>query len=465
MSTERYDAAVIGGGPGGYVSAIRLSQLGKRTVLIEERDLGGECANFGCVPSKLMTSYADSIHGMRRLAREGLVGCNVLPNMIKFQEKRLLVVERVRRGIEDLLKANRVKLVFGHAEVRGPDRVDVKSRGGGLRSITTSSIVIATGTEAAGLTSIPFDGRRVVWCKELLSITEIPKRLLVVGGGATGLELATAFTKLGTEVTVVEIADRVMPDLDEDLARVVYNSLRRLGVRFHLKTTVADRSYSNDSLRVTLSSGETVETEVALVSIGKRPGEWVRGLRDLGVRLDERGYVITDERMRTSVEGIYAVGDVRGPPFLANKAGLEGVIAAESIAGLETDTRDYRVPTGIFTDPEIATVGVSEREAREMRMEIKVSRLPFSAIGRSHIDGEDDGFVKIITDSGAQRVLGVQIVGPRATELINEASTIVNAKVPLECLTLVPRVHPTYGEALKEAALNVTKRAIHYSRF
>ncbi|HID04269.1 MAG TPA: dihydrolipoyl dehydrogenase [Aigarchaeota archaeon] len=464
MAAQGYDAVVIGGGPGGYVCAIRLGQLGKKTLLVEEYELGGECTNFGCIPSKIFIAYASKIHSVNKLISAGSASGYVKPNMHALLETKEKVIKRLREGISYLLKNNKVEVIKGHAELPSPDEVEITKNTGGKIKVKTRNVVLATGTEPVSLPSIPFDGRRVISYKEALSLAEVPRSMLVVGAGPIGLELGTAFAKLGAEVTVVELMKQVLPGLDGDVARVVKRGLDKLGVKTHLETTVEEYSYLGDRLRVRLTTGDEYEVDYVLVAVGKRAGEWSRKLSSLGVRLNEKGFVVVDDGMRTSVDGVYAIGDVTGPPFLAHRASRQGIVAAENIAGLGTVFDNRAIPNGIFTDPEVASVGLTEGQAREQGYEVKAARFPFSALGRGVLEEETEGFVKVVIDAKSEVILGLHIVAPHATELINEASLAVEMAGTAEDLGYTIHVHPTFGEALSEAAHAVLGKAIHVAR-
>ncbi|MDW7977503.1 MAG: FAD-dependent oxidoreductase, partial [Candidatus Caldarchaeum sp.] len=381
----KFDAVVVGGGPGGYVSAIRLSQLGFRVALVEKEDLGGECTNYGCIPSKHLITQAKKIYSLREMQSKNLVKASVIINLAAVVEETRSVVGRLRQGIGFLLKNYGVKVFKGVADVKDPHTIVVKAEEAEME-LETGYVVIATGTEPVPLASIPFDGRRVIDYKKALFLAETPRNMLVVGGGAVGLELGTVFTQLGAKVSIAEFMDQLLPGMDADASRAVKRGLEKMGARVFLGTTVDSYRYVGDGVEVSLTNGERDVYEYVLVSVGKRATEWARRLRELGVELDDKGYVKTDERMRTTVENIYAVGDVCGPPFLAHKAHRQGVVAAEAIAGMEVRF-DSVVPFGVFTTPEVASVGKTDQG-------LKSVRFPFSALGRAVADGEE-GFVKL----------------------------------------------------------------------
>jgi len=464
MGMESFDAVVIGGGPGGYVCAIRLGQLGKKALLVEKHELGGECTNFGCIPSKVLISYANKIYNVKKLFENGIAEGEIKVNMQAIQRRREEVIKRLREGISFLLSSNGVRVIKGEAEVKAPSKVRIRKNSGEDIEVRTENIVIATGTEPISLPAIPFDGRRIISYHQALSLSEIPKSMLVVGGGPIGLELGTVFAKLGTEVIVAELMNQLLPGIDADIARVVRRSLERLGVKIHLENTVEKYSYQGEKVKVVLKNGEEYVVDYVLVAVGKRATEWSRRLSSIGVKLSDKGYVVVDEHMRTSVDGVYAIGDITGPPFLAHKASRQGIVAAESIAGLDTVFDNRAIPTGIFTDPEVASVGMTEKEAKERGYEAKSARFPLSALGRGVLEGEVEGFVKIVIDNKSGSILGVHIVAPYATELINEAALSIEMAAAAEELGYTIHVHPTFGEALSEAAHAVLGKAIHLAK-
>ncbi|MDW8083688.1 MAG: dihydrolipoyl dehydrogenase [Candidatus Caldarchaeum sp.] len=454
-----YQAVVIGGGPGGYVAAIRLAQLGVKTILVEREELGGECTNWGCIPSKHLIGQAKKIWSIREMASKQLVQASVSVDMPRICESTKLIIQRLRQGIAYLLKANGVTIMKGEAVVPTPGRVLIRTSGV-EHEIATQNIIIATGTEPATLPAMPFDGKKIIDYRRALFLEQIPENLLVVGGGAVGLELGTAYAHLGARVTIVEIMDQVLPGFDSDAARLIKRSLEKIGVKTYTKTTVSSYSYVGNRVEVVFSNGERGVYDFVLVSVGKRASSWTKNLVEIGVNVDEKGYIKTDGRMATSVKGIYAVGDVTGPPFLAHKAYRQGIVAAEAIAGMDTRF-DGLVPYGVFTSPEVAFVGLSASAAKEMGYEVMEARFPYSALGRAITDGED-GFVKLVAERKSGRLLGAVVVGPHATETISAITNIIQTGGTIEKASQTIYIHPTYSEAVGEALHILDKRAIHY---
>ncbi|MEM1946651.1 MAG: dihydrolipoyl dehydrogenase [Candidatus Caldarchaeum sp.] len=456
---ERYDAVVIGGGPGGYVSAIRLSQLGFKTLLVEKEELGGECTNHGCIPSKHIITQANRIWDVRELDAKKIVSSTITVNMSSLTYETKAVVERIRQGIGFLLKEYGVNVVKAVADVVDNHTVKVNSRDG-KTMFETSYIVVATGTEPSTIPTIPTDQNRVIDYRKLLFLQELPRKMLVVGGGAVGVELGMAFARLGTSVTVVEIMDQLLPGMDADAARAVKRGFEKVGARVFLKTSVDSYQYVGERVRVTLTNGESDEYDYVLVSVGKRPTSWVRKLADIGVELDGKGFVKTDETMRTSLDNVYAVGDITGPPFLAHKAHRQGEVAAEAIAGRDVKFVNV-VPFGVFTSPEVAQVGMGVEEAAAKGHRARAVRFPYSALGRAVADGAD-GFVKLVADERAARLLGAVVVGPHATEVISSIAPYVILQEEAEkALKNIP-IHPTYSEAVGEAVHMLLRKAVHF---
>ncbi|MDJ0269578.1 MAG: dihydrolipoyl dehydrogenase [Aigarchaeota archaeon] len=458
--TEKYDAVVIGGGPGGYVCAIRLGQLGKKALLVEERELGGECTNAGCIPSKVIISFANKFYEAKKLVNDGALSGELQPSLAKLQEKKDKVIQRLRDGIAFLLKSNGVKIVKGHAELVDNSSVEITTNGS-REVVSASSIVIASGTAPTELPSIPFDGKHVISFAEALSLRELPKRLLVVGGGPIGLELGTAYSKLGSEVIIIELMQQLLPGVEPELARIVKRSLERRGVKIHLGTTVENYRKDDDGVRVNLTSGDKYAVDRVLVAVGKRPTKWVEKLRELGVELDGKGFIKVDDRMRTSVDGVYAIGDATGPPFLAHRASRQGIVAAEVIAGQNSVFDNRAVPNAIFTDPEIGSVGYTEAEARNSGFSVTSARFPLSALGRGVLEDETEGVVKIVAEGESGSILGIHIAAPHATELINEAALALEMAATAEDVGYTIHAHPTFAESINEAAHAVLRRAIH----
>lgn len=457
------DVAVIGGGPGGYVCAIRSAQLGLSTVLIEKYRLGGDCLQVGCIPSKALISVAKLFDKIRNGATFGLRVEGLSMDYQALQNWKSGIINTLEAGIESLCKGYGAEVIKGEAEILNKNSVKVRKTDGD-EEIRTRNIVIATGSRPISLPGIEFDGKLVIGSSEALELREAPKRLLVVGGGYIGLELACAYQRFGNKVFIVELTDQLLPGTEPDLVRYVQRKLEKGGAEIHLSSRVLSVEKTSNSVKSIVETPQgkvSLEAERLLLSVGRRPASEKLNLARLGVETDQGGFVKTDEHMKTNVNGIYAIGDVRGQPLLAHKASKEGIVAAESIGGKPTAADWKSIPWAIFTDPEIAGVGLTEKEAVGKGYEVKRSRFPFAALGRALAAGEPDGFARIVSDAKTGVVLGVQIVGPEASDLISEASLAIEMGATVEDIALTIHPHPTLPEALMEASELAAGRPIH----
>jgi dihydrolipoamide dehydrogenase len=462
---ERFDLCVVGAGPGGYVAAIRAGQLGLKVVCVEKMPaLGGTCLNIGCIPSKaLLDSSEHYAHAKRGLAEHGVKVGDVTLDLPAMMTRKDKVVRGLTSGIRGLFKKYKVESVTGTGRLAGPDRVVVRTAEG-EQTIETARVLIATGSEPTPLPSLPFDGTKVVSSTEALALARVPERLLVVGAGAVGLELGSVWRRLGAEVTVVEFLDTIVPAMDRGMAKLLQRSLERQGLAFKLETAARSAKASPRGLAVTLESRrETVEAEfdVVLVAIGRRPYTEGLGARELGVALDERGRITVNERYETSVAGVYAIGDCIPGPMLAHKAEEEGVAAAEMMAGRYGHVNYDVIPNVVYTAPELASVGLTEEDAAKRGLVTRIGTFPFMANARAKCLGETDGAVKVIADATTDRLLGVHVLGPRASDLVAEAAVAMEFGGSAEDLARTCHAHPTLAEAVKEAALGVAKRSVN----
>ncbi|NDD30764.1 MAG: dihydrolipoyl dehydrogenase [Proteobacteria bacterium] len=465
MAEYTADCAVIGAGPGGYVSAIRMAQLGKRVVVIEKDRLGGTCLNYGCIPSKALIHAAGLVDKIREQAPD--MGIKVsdpeidMPKMIAWKDS---VVSKLTGGIGQLFKANKIQTVFGTARYKNRKQIEVTGADG-THLITCESSVVATGGWPFELPNIPFDRVDVISSKEALELQEVPKRLLVIGGGIIGLEIGTFCMKLGAKVTVVEMMDQMLPGQDPDLVAVVTRKLKKRGVKMHVKSRAkAVEKQRDGSLKAIVETPEgeiTIECDKVLVAVGWKPNTAGLDLEKVGVVVNPRGFIGTDDALRTTADGIWAIGDVVGGPLLAHKASKEGLIAAESISGKPT-VRDWRaMPAAIFTDPEIASVGLTAAQAKEQGYEVQVGKFPFAANGRALSTNENEGYAQIVTDKANGLVLGMHVVGPEASNLIAEGALAIEMGAVVEDIALTVHTHPTLPEVLMEAAEATLGHAIH----
>ena len=456
------DVLVIGAGPGGYVAAIKLAQLGKKVLLVDKDKLGGECLNYGCIPSKALISAANTVHKARKAADVGITFQDVRVDMAKLQQWKGAMVSGMTRGIASLEKGNGVEFVQGTARFTGPKEAELKTASG-EETVQFQNAVIATGTRPIAIPGFAFDGRLILGSKEALDLTEVPPRLLVIGGGVIGLEIGTFFAKLGSRVTVVEMMPQLLPGIELDLVQPVARGLAKLGVEVHLESKASRWSERDGALAVAVQTPQGEKEIVAdkiLLSVGRAPVTDGLGLEAAGIEKTPRGYVKVDAQYRTSAPHIHAIGDVTGLPLLAHKASKEGILAALSIAGEEPEALGA-VPWAVFTDPEVAFVGQTEAEAKEQGRETSVGRFPFAASGRAVSSRDADGFVKVIAEKGSGRLLGVGIVGPSASDLIGEACLALKLKATAHDLASTIHPHPTLPEALMEAAEASMGQAIH----
>ena len=460
-----FDVIVLGGGPGGYPCAIRLGQLGLKVACVEEEEVGGVCLNWGCIPSKALIANAHFVEKSRHIGGHGIKVGPVEVDVEKMQEWKGGIVKKLTGGVRGLLKGNGATVFDGRGKLVDPRTVEVALKAGGTERLTaTKGVVIATGSATIQVPGFEFDGSRVIGAREAVSLKQIPKRLLVVGGGVIGLELGMVYQSFGAELTVVELTPSLLPGIDADCVRLVEKMITKRGGVVHKNTRAEKLEKHADKIVVTLSSQEgskTVECDVVLVAVGMKPRSRDIGLEQLGVNIDPRGFVPTNDRCETNVKGVYAIGDVSGPPMLAHKATKEGEICAEVIAGKAAAKDWVTIPGIVFTDPEIATVGLTEAQAKEQGIPIKVGRFPFSVLGRAMSIGETEGFVKVLTDTKTGRVVGIHIAGPNASDLISEAALALEVVATAEDIALTVHPHPTLGEALMEAAAHSLGHSVH----
>ena len=468
MGDTRYDLVVIGGGPGGYVAAIRAAQLGMKTVCVEKRDrLGGTCLNVGCIPSKALLQSSEKYAEARdHLAAHGVKLGKVGLDLAVMLARKDQVVDDLTKGIEFLFKKNKITYLKGAGSIPAAGQVAVALDGGGSERLEAKNIMIATGSETTPLAGVEIDEDRIVTSTGALDFTNVPKQLIVIGAGVIGLELGSVWSRLGAEVTVIEFLDRILPGMDQEIAKQTQRILAKQGLKFKLGRKVTGAKATK--LAVTLAheptkGGDAEETkaERVLVSIGRRPYTAGLGLAALGVEIDNRGVIQVDARFQTSVPGIYAIGDCVPGPMLAHKAEDEGAICAEIIAG-QSGHIDYDlVPGVVYTWPEVAAVGKTEEQLKAAGVDYRVGKFPFTANSRARANAETDGLVKILADAKSDRVLGVHIVGPLAGDLIGEAVIAMEFGASAEDIARTCHAHPQMGEAVKEAALAVDRRAIH----
>ncbi len=459
--TDTFDVVVIGGGPGGYNAAIRAGQLGLKSACIDKRGLfGGTCLNVGCIPSKalLHTShlYDEALTHLPKLG----IRTQVELDLAAMMAHKTKVVGELTKGVEFLLKKNKSEAIIGAARLAGPGKVVVTRDDGTTRTLQTRHIIIATGSDVAPLPGVAIDEERIVSSTGALSLKSVPKRLMVVGGGYIGLELGSVWRRLGADVTVVEFLDRITPGLDGEVGKQFQRILSRQGMKFQLSTKVVGVEKTGEGLRATLEPAaggaqSTLDTDVMLVSIGRRPFTAGLGLEDAGVKLDAKGRVITDAHFKTNIEGIRAIGDVREGAMLAHKAEDEAVACIELIAGKAGHVNYDAIPAVVYTAPEVAAVGKTEEDLKAAGIAYKIGKFPFTANARAKTIAATDGFAKLIADAKTDRVLGVHILGAEAGNLIQEAALAIEFGAASEDIARTSHAHPTLTEAVRQAAMGV----------
>jgi dihydrolipoamide dehydrogenase len=460
-----YDLVVIGGGPGGYVAAIRAAQLGMHVACVEKRaTLGGTCLNVGCIPSKALLDSSELYYLARnRFPRHGIQVGDVSLDLKSMLARKDAVVKGLTDGVASLFRKHKITFVHGTGRLASAGKVAVEGAKDG--DLEAKAILLATGSESATLPALPIDGTSIVTSTEALSFDKVPQHLIVVGAGYIGLELGSVWVRLGAKVTVVEFLPRILPLTDGEIADLLYKLLQKQGLTFHLDTKVLSAKAKSGQVTVQASqNGKEVQFEGdrVLVAVGRKPFTAGLGLEEAGVKLEPRtGRVVIDKQFQTSVPGVYAIGDLIAGPMLAHKAEEEGVAVAEILAGKAGHVNYDTIPSVIYTHPEVASVGLTEEQVKEAGREYRVGKFPFSANGRARCMDETEGLVKVIADARTDRLLGVHILGARASDMIAEAVTTMEFAGSAEDIARICHAHPTMSEALREAALAVDKRALH----
>ena len=462
--TDKFDVTVIGGGPAGYVCAIRLAQLGLNTACIESRgSLGGTCLNIGCIPSKSLLNLSENFHKAKNFADIGIETGEVKLNLKKMMENKDKSVLVLTKGVEFLFKKNKVTYIKGIGTLKSRDEILVKNNEE-EKTIKSDKIIISTGSAPLSLPGIEFDEKQILSSTGALSISRLPKKMIVVGGGYIGLEMGSVWSRLGTEVQVVEYLDHITPGLDKEISSEFMKILKKQNIKFDLNTKVEKISKSSEGVIVEISNKgnkSKLEADVVLISVGRKPYTDNLNLDQIGVILDKKGRVKVNKNFETNIKNIYAIGDVIDGPMLAHKAEEEGIAVAELIAGQSGHVNYNLIPGVIYTSPEVAYVGENEEQLKEKNINYKIGKFPFMANSRAKAINQAEGFVKILADSSTDRVLGVHIIGPHAGEMIAEMSVAMEFGASSEDIARTCHAHPTFSEAVKEAALSVDKRAIH----
>ena len=463
---DKFQAVVIGGGPGGYVCAIRLAQLGIKTACIESRgSLGGTCLNVGCIPSKNLLNLSEEFHKAKNLSNKGIEIGEVKLNLSRMMKNKDKAVTILTKGVEFLFKKNKVSYFKGTGSFKSKTEILIKDDQDKESFIETENVIIATGSVPVSLPGINFDEKIIVSSTGALTLEKVPKKMVVVGGGYIGLEMGSVWSRLGSEVHVVEFLDHITPGMDNEISSEFMKILKKQGINFHMQHKV--EQIKKDKLGATIftkdkdGNKKNFECDVVLISVGRKPNTSELNLKKVGIDLDEKNRVKTDKNFKTNQNNIYAIGDVIAGPMLAHKAEDEGVAVAENIAGQSGHVNYDTIPGVIYTTPEVASIGKTEEQLKELNIKYKVGKFSFMANSRAKAIDDTDGFVKILADEKTDKVLGAHLIGPHAGELIAEIGIAMEFGASSEDIARTCHAHPTFSEAVKEAALSVDKRAIH----
>ena len=464
--SEKFDVTVIGGGPAGYVCAIRASQLGLKTACIESRGtLGGTCLNIGCIPSKSLLNLSEAFHQAKDFSKIGIETGDIKLNLSKMMKNKDKAVTILTKGVEFLFKKNKVTYFKGFGSILDKNKISIKSSDQDEKNIETTNIIISTGSEAVSLPGIEFDEEKILSSTGALNIPKVPKKMLIIGAGYIGLEMGSVWSRLGSEVHVIEYLDHITPGLDKEISHEFIKILKKQKINFHLNTKV-EKIYKTD-IGVVLETidnqnkKQKFEGDVVLISVGRKPFTKSLNIEKIGIQCDSKGRVKVNEKFQTNIKNIYAVGDVKDGPMLAHKAEEEGIAVAELIAGQAGHVNYDLIPGVIYTSPEVAYVGKTEEELKKNNILYKIGKFPFMANSRAKAIDKPEGFVKILADNKTDKVLGVHIIGPHAGEMIAEMSIAMEFGASSEDIARTCHAHPTFSEAIKEAALSVDKRQIH----
>jgi dihydrolipoamide dehydrogenase len=462
---ERYDLVVIGAGPGGYVAAIRAAQLGLKTAVVEKDKPGGVCLNWGCIPSKAILTSAELYETVKEGGQYGIKVQGLSYDYAQVIRRSREVADRLAKGVEFLLKKNKIPLLAGTARLEGKNRVLVAKDGKETQQVEADRVLLATGSGERTLPGLAIDGKQILTSKEALIDTDIPESILIIGGGAVGIEFAYIYSVFGSRVTVVEMEKQLLPGVDAEVARELERVFKKKGIEVLTGTKFHSVEKFPGRLEVAIEDGDGLKHRTAnkvLVAVGRSPLSAELGLEALGVELN-RGYIKVDQQMQTTAEGIYAIGDVNGPPLLAHAASEEGIAAVEFMVGQREKAIDHlRIPACIYCQPEVAVIGLSEEQAKARGYEVKTGKFPFRALGKAIAAGHEEGFVKLVVDKDYGEVLGCHIIGHGATDLIAEAGLARTLEATTAELSGTVHAHPTLAEAIMEAALNAEGRGINF---
>jgi dihydrolipoamide dehydrogenase len=464
--SDKFQAVVIGGGPGGYVCAIRLAQLGLKTACIESRgSLGGTCLNVGCIPSKSLLNLSEEFHKAQHLSNKGIEIGEVKLNLSKMMKNKDKAVTILTKGVEFLLKKNKVAYFKGAGSFKSKNEISIKDDQNKESLIQAEKVIIATGSVPVSLPGIKFDEKIIVSSTGALKLDQVPKKMVVVGGGYIGLEMGSVWSRLGADVHVVEFLDHITPGMDKEISNEFMKILKKQGIDFHMqhKVETIKKNNSGASVKTIDKDGnkKDFECDVVLISVGREPNTNGLNLKKIGVELDEKKRIKTDKNFKTNQDNIYAIGDVIVGPMLAHKAEDEGIAVAENIAGQSGHVNYDTIPGVVYTTPEVASIGKTEEQLKELNIKYKVGKFSFMANSRAKAIDDAEGFVKILADEKTDKVLGAHLIGPHAGELIAEIGVAMEFGASSEDIARTCHAHPTFSEAVKEAALSVDKRAIH----
>tara|TARA_B100000427_G_scaffold327223_1_gene337491 strand:+ start:43 stop:1443 length:1401 start_codon:yes stop_codon:yes gene_type:complete len=464
--SEKFQAVVIGGGPGGYVCSIRLAQLGIKTACVESRgSLGGTCLNIGCIPSKSLLNLSESFNRAKNFSTLGIETGEIKLNLQKMMKNKDKAVTILTKGVEFLFKKNKVTYFRGTGSFKSTNKISIKDQQKKETIIEADKVIICTGSEPISIPGIDFDEKIIISSTGALSLEAVPKKMIIVGGGYIGLEMGSVWSRLGSEVHVIEFLDHITPGMDKEISNEFMKILKKQGINFHLETKVDNIIKNNNSaiVKTTSKDGKKInfECDVALISVGRKANTNNLNLQKIGIELDEQSKIKTDKNFQTNIKNIYAIGDVIQGPMLAHKAEEEGIAVAEIIGGQSGHVNYEIIPGVIYTSPEVASIGKTEDELKLLNLNYKVGKFPFIANSRAKAINETEGFVKVIADENTDKVLGVHIIGHHAGELIAEIAVAMEFGASSEDIARTCHAHPTFSEAVKEAALSVDKRAIH----
>jgi len=464
--SEKFQVVVIGGGPGGYVCAIRLAQLGLKTACIESRgSLGGTCLNIGCIPSKSLLNLSEEFHKVKGLANKGIETGEVKLNLDKMMKSKDKAVTVLTKGVEFLLKKNKVTYFKGHGSFKSNNEILIKDNQKKETIIQTEKTVIATGSVPLSLQGVEIDEKVIVSSTGALKLEKVPNKMVIVGGGYIGLEMGSVWSRLGAKVEVIEFLDHITPGMDKEISSEFMKILKKQGMKFNMRNKVETIQKNKSGAIVSTidkdGNKNNFECDVVLISVGRKPNTEGLNLKNIGVSLDERNRIKTDNKFKTNIENIYAIGDVIVGPMLAHKAEDEGIAVAENIVGQSGHVNYDTIPGVIYTSPEVASIGKTEEQLKELNKNYKVGKFSFMANSRAKAIDDAEGFVKILADAQTDKVLGAHIIGPHAGELIAEIGVAMEFGASAEDIARTCHAHPTFSEAVKEAALSVDKRAIH----